>query len=273
MRLACLALLAFLLPSGNLRADDAADARAIVARGVKAAGIPTGKPIALTYKVQGQNVGGGFDNAFSGTVAFQAPDKFRMTVQSGVTGRVQMPRRGLIRRRIANEINGMINSITIDAAVVANGNKVWQSVMGSAQELAGKQREKFIASAYQQHVATLAPLLADKEFKLSTAGQKIVNGRKAAAVKVERNQKQTITLCFDEETGLLAKYETTANDESQGWKEVVREVYLEDYKEIGGSKHYTKMRLVEDGKPLVVDAITEPTFVEKLDPKLFEALQ
>jgi hypothetical protein len=272
MRISCFALLAFLTPTAHLRADDAADARAVVARATKAAGISTdGKPLTVTYKVKGQNMGGGFENAFTGEMAFQGPDKYRMTVISGVSGKVEMPRRGPFRRRVANELNGILNGITIDVLLVVNGKKAWMSVQGTSQEVTGEQLEKLVAQAYQQHVMSLAPLLIEEEFKLSTAGEIEVNSKKAAAVKVERNKKQALTLFFDKESGLLAKVEMKAKDESQGGKEVTKEVYFEDYKDVGGRKYYTKMRLIEDGKLTLVDTLSDHKMQETLDPKLFES--
>jgi hypothetical protein len=145
--------------------------------------------------------------------------------------------------------------------------------MGASQELTGQQLEKFLDQVYLYNVVSLAHLLTEKEFKLSTAGEKEVNGKKTATVKVERNQKQAITLFFDKETGLLAKAELKAKDELQGWKEVLNEVYFEDYKDVGGHKLYTKMRLIQDGKPKLVDTMSDFTTPEKLDPKLFEPLK
>jgi hypothetical protein len=123
------------------------------------------------------------------------------------------------------------------------------------------------------HVSSLAPLLVEKEFKLATAGEKEVNGKKMAAVKVERDQKPAITLFFDKETGLLAIVERKAKDELQGWKEVLSEIYFDDYKEISGRKYYTKMRQVQDGKPMMEVALSDHQPQEKLDPKLFEAIK
>lgn len=273
MRFACLSLLAVLLPTANLRADDAAEARAIVARAAKAAGIPTdGTPIATTCKVEGKSIDNGVETAFTGEMAFQTPDKYRITLKSEIGGmKVQVARQGLFRRRPV--ATAEIPRIAIDVLIVANGKKAWMSVMGTSQDLTGQQLEKFLEQRYQYYVIALAPLLTDREFTLSPAGEKEVNGKAAAAVKVERSQNQAMTLFFDKETGLLAKVELKTKAEVQGGKEVFNEVYFEDYKDVGGRKYYTKMRLIQDGKQTLVDTMSGQKAHEKLDPKLFEPLK
>jgi hypothetical protein len=267
MRFVCLSLLAFLLPAANLRADDAADARAIVARAMKAAGIPNdGKPVALTMKFKEKPTGSGLETASTGDMVFQAPDKYRFTCKSQV-GPIKIERRGVRRRPI--DLGGM----TIDALGVVNGNKAWESVLGVSREVTGEKLEQTLAEVYSIHVSSLVPLLTEKEFRLSTAGEREVNGKKTAAVKVEREQKPAITLFFDKETGLLAKVERKAKDELQGWKEVLSELYFDDYKDIGGRKYYTTMRNAQDGKPVMEVILFDQKFEEKLDPKLFEAIK
>ena len=61
--------------------------------------------------------------------------------------------------------------------------------------------------------------------------------------------KPAVTLYFDAATGLLVKSEMKVKDEFQNWKEVTDEVFFSDYKDEGGRKVYTKIRVVRDGKP------------------------
>jgi hypothetical protein len=88
---------------------------------------------------------------------------------------------------------------------------------------------------------------------------------------VERDQKPATMLFFDKETGLLVKVEMKVKDESR--KEVLSEMYLDDYKDIGGRKYYTKMRVVQDGKPVTEHTLYDQKSQEMLDPKLFEAIK
>jgi hypothetical protein len=103
----------------------------------------------------------------------------------------------------------------------------------------------------------------------SVVGKK-VSDKPTLAVLVERKDKTEITLYFDKETGLLVKTEMNVKDEFQGWKEVLQEVYYEDYKDSGDFKIFTRMRVVRDGKQFIDSKPMEPKLTEKLDPKLFE---
>ncbi|MCI0704102.1 MAG: hypothetical protein L0241_23845, partial [Planctomycetia bacterium] len=107
-----LGLLAALFLSSTARADDAADAKALVEKAVKAHGYKAGEK-AMTWKDKGKFSGGGFSLEYTGDFAFQGPDKYRFAV----TG----------------DIEGMKLTFT----VVANGNKAWESAMGQSQEVEG----------------------------------------------------------------------------------------------------------------------------------------
>jgi hypothetical protein len=138
------------------------------------------------------------------------------------------------------------------------------------QEMTGEKLEYFLNQTYTLNVTSLLPLLTDKEFKLTTAGEKDVNGKKAAVVTVTRDKKPTVTLYFDKTSGLLVKSESKVKDEFQGWKEVTDEVYYEDYKDVGGRKFFGKMKVVRDGKTMIESEISDQKTAEKLDAKLFE---
>lgn len=247
MRLTLLPLAALFLFATSARCDDASDARAIVEKAVKAAGYkPDEKSPAMTWKDKGKFSGGGFEMDYTGDFAFQGPDKYRFSV----TG----------------DFGGMKLTFT----VVTNGNKTWESAMGMTQEPDGDKLEYMKNQVYNLNVSSLLPLLADKEFKLATAGEKDVNGKKAVGVKVTRDKHPAVTLYFDKTTGLLAKAETKVKDEFQGWKEVPEDVYYDDYKEIGGKKFFGKMKIVRDGKTMIESVLSEQKLAEKLDAKLFE---
>jgi len=240
-----LAALVFLSPS--LRADDAADARAIVEKAVKALGHQPGdKLTAISWKDNGKFSGGGMSMPYTGDFYFQWPDKYRFAVSA--------------------DLEGMKLTFT----AIANGNKAWESALGMTQEMTGEKHEYFMNQVHTLGITSLLPLLKDKEFKLATAGEKEVDGKKTLLVKVTRDKKPTVTLYFDKETGLLAKSETRVKDEFQGWKEVTDETFFSDYKEVGGKKRFGRMKIVRDGKTMLDSTLSEQKTADKLDPKLFE---
>jgi hypothetical protein len=228
-------------------ADDAADAKAIIEKAIKAkGGKPQDKPVAETWKDKGKFKGGDFEMQFTGEWAFQGPDKYRF------------------------KVNGDFMGMKIDFLVVVNGEKGWASGFGQSEELTGEKLEHTISEVHLLNVLSLSPLLKEKEFKLSVEGDKKVSGKDTKVVKVSREKRPAVTLYFDKESGLLAKSDMMVKEEFQGWKEVLEEGYYEDYKDVGGRKVFTKMRIVRDGKTMIEGTLSDQKVHDKLDPKLFE---
>jgi hypothetical protein len=230
-----------------VRADDSADAKAIIENGIKSIGTKTpDKPVAMTWKGKGTFTGGGFKLPFTADWAFQGPDRYRF------------------------KLNGEFSGMEIELLVIVNGDKAWESAMGQSKEMSGEKLKNTLSQVYQMNVMSLAPLLKDKDFKLSTAGEKDVGKLTTKVVKVTRDKQPAVTLYFDKESGLLAKSEMMVTDEFQGWKEVLSEGFYEDYKEVGGRKVFTKMRVVRDGKQVIESTLTDQKTHDKLEDKLFE---
>ena len=158
-------LAALFLFSPVVRADDAADARAIVEKAVKAIGDKPGDKLTpITWKDNGKFSGGGMSMPYTGDFAYQWPDKYRFSVSA--------------------DLEGMKLTFT----AIANGTKAWESALGMTQEVKDEKHAYFMDQVYTLGVTSLLPLLTDKEYKLATAGEKDVNGKKAAVVTVTRRQ-------------------------------------------------------------------------------------
>lgn len=248
MRFPLLTLAAGLALSATLAtADDAADAKAIVAKALKAASWPDdGKVPNMTWKDKGTIQFGGMKVDYTSEWWVSLPDKERFEMKAEVMGQ----------------------KIAITAVV--NGDKAWESGFGKTVEITGEKLESTRNEVYLMWVSSLIPLTHDKGFKLATAGEKDVAGRKAAGVKVTRDKRPDVTLYFDKATGLLAKTETKVKDEFQGWKEVPEETYYEDWKDVNGKKQFHKIRSVRDGKPLIESTLSDQKEPATLDPKLFD---
>jgi hypothetical protein len=229
-----------------LRAQDA-DARASVARAIKAANWPDDdKPQNLTWKDAGTMTAGGLKIAYTGDWAVRMPGAYRFEITVDFMGQKTKLLFGV------------------------DGDKAWESANGLTREVTGEKKEYVINQAYQFRVRTLAPLLREKAFKLTAAGEKDVGGKPAVGVRVERDGKPTVTLYFDKATGLLAKAEAKVKDEFQNWKEVLDEQYFEDWKDVGGQKVFGKLRVVRDGRPMLESVLSDQKRPATLDPKLFE---
>lgn len=247
MRVTSLALLVVVVSSITTRADGAADARAVVARALRAAGVKdVDNPVAMTWKDKGTFIGGGVTMPYSGEWAFQGPDQYRF------------------------EITGEINGAKIQFQAVISGNRAWEAAMGKTREITGQKLEQIVAEVYQLNVLSLVPLIHGGGYELSFAEEKEVNGKRTTGVKVEHAKRPTITLYFDKETGLLVKDEMIVKDEFQGWKEAMDEGYFEDYKEVDGRKFFTKMHITRNGAPMIETTLFGQKTAEKLDSKLFD---
>src|SRR5947208_988886 len=186
-RVLCLAMLLLFAPIAL--ADDAADARKIIDKGLKATGRAANEPNkAITFKGKGTFYGMGDGIAYNGTWSLQYPDKRRM------------------------EIEGF-------ATIVLNGNKGWMSVMGNVMDMNDEQLKTQKESIYAERVSELKMLVTDKGFTLATAGETKVEGKECVGVKVSHKDHSDVTLYFDKETGLLAKSEHMVKDEQTGGTE------------------------------------------------------
>lgn len=231
----------------TLHADDAADAKAIVEKAIKARGDKLdSKNAAMTWKDTGKFTGMGITLPYTADWAFQAPDKYRFT------------------------LSATLGEAKINLLVVVNGEKGWGKEGDKVEEFTGEKRDQVVNEAYQFRVTSLVPLVNDKGFTLATAKGKDVNGKPTVAVKVTHEKKPAVTLYFDKDSGLLVKREIIVKDEFQKWKEVLDEAYFSDYKDMGGTKFFTKLKIVRDGKPMIESTLSDAKVSEKLDPKLFE---
>ncbi len=229
--------------ASTARADDAADAKAVIEKAIKARG---DKPLAQTWKDKGVFTAAGAKMNYTADWAFQGPDKYRFVLA------------------------GEFGDAKIAITAVVNGEKAWQIDGTKTEEITGEKLEQTRNEVYQLWVTSLTPLLTDKGFTLKNAKSKDIAGKPAVGVTVTRDKKPAVTLYFDKETGLLVKTEVTVKDEFQKWKEVPEEAYFSDYKERDGRKVFTKMRIVRDGKPLIESTLSDQKAAEKLDAKLFE---
>jgi hypothetical protein len=242
--LAAFAAAPFLLPAA--RADDAAAARAVVERAVKAHGQTAGAEPAVTTwteKITLDAAGQAVDLDAEWTI--RAPDKLRLRATVAVQG------------------------TRFDIVAVVNGEKMWFLVNGQLQEGAGPQLADVLGEMNRMWATSLTPLLAGDEFRLATAKEKVVNGKPAAGVAVRNGKRPVVTLSFDKGTGLLAKREALVKDPSADDREVLEEVVVSDYKEAGGRKYHTRLVVTRDGKPFYRAEVSMPRAVEKPDPKLF----
>lgn len=221
------------------RADDAADARAIVAKAIKALGgeEKLEKFKAHTLKETGTYYGMGDGLPYTSNHAVQWPHQFRM------------------------EIVGIFT-------IVLNGDKGWMQANGETREMTADELKVQHDEHFAGWITQLTPL-KDKQFKLSTVGESKINDRAAVGVRVSVEKRKDVNLYFDKENGLLVKAEHRAISQEQGGKEVNQEIFFSEYKEIEGAKMATKYLIKRDGEKFVEAEAHDIQAVGKLDDSVF----
>jgi hypothetical protein len=221
------------------RADDQADAAALVEKGLKAVGgrEKVARHKGTTWKETGTYYGMGAGLPYMGEYAMQHPDKFRM------------------------EIAGVF-------VIVINGKQGWTKMADMVTELTGERLEGQLQNQYAGWVSWLVPL-SDKAYKLSTAGENKVGDRTTLGVTVKREGHSDVTLYFDKETGRLLKTDATVRSEEHQGKQVLQEVTYNEYREVDGVLLPFKIAVMRDGAKFVEAEMTEAKLHESLDENLF----
>jgi hypothetical protein len=140
---------------------------------------------------------------------------------------------------------------------VRNGEQSWRSINGETHEVDLETKTVLKKAGYVDRVATLLPLLKDKdgEFKLSGLDAMDVEGRPARGIKVSAKDQPDVHLYFDRESGLLVKTEYRALDDRFG-QEMTTTIVLADYRElnpVAADEEVLKNASVATDGPALVD--------------------
>jgi hypothetical protein len=229
-----------------VRADDQADAKAIIEKATKAHGgaDKLANVKAFTSKMKGKVHVMGLDLDFTGSTAMQEPEKMRVEIESEVMG------------------------MKFTSLQVFNKDKAWASINGMTMELDKEAVAAFKEKLYLGDVGRLVKL-TDKQFKLKPLGEIKVDGKEAIGVHVECKGHADVNLYFDKKTNLLVKTETREKDPASG-EEYATSTILGDYKVIDGVQVAHKAEIKRDDKPFVEAEISDYKIEKELSDTLFE---
>jgi hypothetical protein len=246
IRLAGLTFSLALLATASARGDDAADARALVDKAIKAHGgaenITKFKGGAVTFK--GTFHGMGMKVPMSGTVHTFGADRLKADIEVEADGQ---------KFRV-------VQVLAVD--------KGWMKLGPDTKDMT---KDEVAHGREEQHagwVASLAPLVTGKGYTFATAGEMLVNDKATLGVKVSAKDRKDVTLYFDKTTGLLTRHDQTVVDEGSG-REMAQETLASDYKDVQGTKQAFKFVVNRDGKLYLEGEATEITATETLDASLF----
>jgi hypothetical protein len=229
------------------RADEKADARAIIDKAIKAMGgaEKVGDKKAQTFKFKGKSFAQGEGVEFTGDWAIQPPDKVRF------------------------QINLDINGMKITLTQVFNGKEGWTKLNDQTIDYDKDAVEEAKEQLYAGGVESLAPLVKEKGFELSVVGDVKVNDQPAVEVLVASKGHRDVHLFFDKKTNMLVKTQRTIKDQMQGGKEVNEETFRSDFKDFGGAQRATKIVIKRDGKDYVEGEASDYETIDKLDDSVF----
>jgi outer membrane lipoprotein-sorting protein len=238
--------LALALPALG-RADDAADAKALIDKAVKAHGgaDALAKQKAAVTKMKGKFYGLGEAIDYTSQTSSQTPDKMR------------------------TDINASFMGTDIKVVQVVNGDKGWLEDPQGKREMSKEELEEVRNAQNAQQIARLG-VLSEKDYALSPLGEVKVGDKEAVGVVVKHKGYRDVSLFFDKKTNMLLKAETRVKDPQRGGDtEMTQETLYDDYKKVEGAQIPHKVTIKRDGKNYVEAEVTEFKPQEKIDDSVF----
>jgi hypothetical protein len=143
------------------------------------------------------------------------------------TGEIQTQTSGRNRTILKADFLGQ----AIEMIQVSGDGKGWRSMNGEVSDLTKEELDNLRQDRHVERVSGLVALVKDKDFTLAAADEVKVNGKPALGVKVSYKGQPDVTLYFDKESGLLAKYVYRGKNSGED-KEGLHEVVHLDYRQV-----------------------------------------
>jgi len=230
--------------AGALRADEQADATAVVDKALKAIG---GADKVAKFK----------SGTWKGKATAQEGGKEVVLISEGTW-------HGTDKLRIEAEITG--GGQTEKVLAVINGDKGWLKARDMVRDAPDGELPMMKSALYALRMPHLLPDIKGKDFKLSNLGEVKVGDKSALGIGVAHKDYKDVKLFFDKETALPAKSEVLLADPMG--KELLVEYLYSDYKETEGIKHPMKISIKVEGKELVLE-LSEIKSKDKVDESEF----
>jgi hypothetical protein len=235
-----------LFGGGAARAEEQADATALVTKAMKAMNGEAKLAKLSTASVKGKVSGseGGQD----------------ITVTLNGTWR------GMSHYRV--ELDALIGGQTFSGVLVINGDKGWFKDPNRTED-APEGAAAFVQNLfYAMRMPQLLPALSHKDYKLAPLGEVQIGTHTGVGVSVSHKERKDVHLFFDKKTGLPLKSEIRLEVPKEN-KEITVEYHYSDYKEFDGVKLCGKIAIKADGKEFTLE-LGEIRPIEKVDDGQFE---
>jgi hypothetical protein len=237
-----------LVIEARVRADDAAEAKAVIEKAITAAGGADQLTKCPAIKRKGK-----------GTVHVDNTDS-EINYDSTLEGLHK------VRLAIEAEVSGS----AIKTVLVYNGDNGWINGGGESSELPKEGLSLFLKEDYRNiRLAELLTPLFGKEYKLTLLGEIKIDDRPAIGVKISQKEHPDFDLFFDKTTGLPVKGQTRVKEMPDA-PEVAREYFFVAYKEVEGLQCLTKLKVQRDAKRFLEVEWSEIKPLAKTDPGTFD---
>lgn len=229
------------------RADDDKEMQALLDKVIAAHGgaMNLDKNPAMSMKLKGKVNVMNLSIDFTGEWSAQMPDKLRTELDIEVMG----------------------NKIKI--ITVVNKDKGWISAANMTMEMDKDMVKEAREEMHSGFTAGKFTPLKGKDYKLSSLGEAMVDGKPAIGIRVSHKSFRDINMFFDKKSHLLVKSESRSKDFNQGGQEVTKEVLYGDYKAVQGVQTPHKVAIKQDGKDFLTAEVTEVQLLDKLGDDLF----
>jgi len=172
--------------------------------------------------------------------------------------------------RFRTTLDGELNKQAFRVVNGWDGRDGWIEMSGQGKKIVqacdSAQFVEFQERAHQFRVASLRPLL-EAPYLLKAVEEKPLHGRLLNGVRVSHPNHRDVTLFFDKQTGLLAKFETrgTGGTGVEGKLECV----YGRYQPVEGIPMAQSWTLYHNDRGLISHHLVEISFLKSIDPDRF----
>src|SRR5262249_24343870 len=143
---------------------------------------------------------------------------------------------------------------------VVNGDQGWLKLGGPVMPLQGDKLREMKNNVFALGLSNLHSL-QDKEYGVFFVEESLVRGRPTHKIRVSAPGQPEVLLYFDRETKLLGKSEIKGSP--------LREIYLSDYQESDGIRHWRRAEQYQNGDRYGELEVRSVRFFDHLDESLF----
>lgn len=237
-------MLGLLALVGMLRADDQADAKAVIDKALKAMG---GEGKVAKFKA----------GNCKGKVILDKNGQ-QLSLMADLIWQ------GIDKAKLKGELNENGNNGRIVFCI--DGDKGWEQKNDNVSDAPAPLFSAVKNAFFALQMVYLLPELKGGAFKLSPLGEVKLNDKSVVGISVQHQGHNDVNVFFDKETGLPAKSEVRLTDPNG--KEITVEYLYGDFQDMDGVKHPKRISLKADNTEFIIE-LQEIASKDKIDDSEF----